>query len=107
MSQKIRRCITFFEKEGEDFIGDITISAQEFETIAEWLPPSEDDPLRYYVYILEGAVLERTRKLLIGRLPDEDHAYFLELVKKVPRTRASWVLAAGIGATRELIKIDK
>ena len=68
-----RRSIDFYEKEGEEFIGEFNISPIPLIYLLELVTPNEDDPLLYDSYLLHELQLAKINAILETQIE-----YFLD-----------------------------
>lgn len=74
---KVRRLITIFERDSEDFVDSVYLTNEEFESIRLWLDYDQSHPM-YDCYPITNSALTKTKHLLGDRLPEGRFEYLLE-----------------------------
>lgn len=78
MNKEITRCISIFQRVGDDFVGSVEITNSEFKNIRKLLGFNESQKM-YDSYLISGNTLKLIKDFLGERLPIGDYEYFLEV----------------------------
>ena len=71
----VTRSIDFYEKNGEEFLGQFDISQISLPFLLEIVSPNEDDPLLYDSYLLEKLQLDKINGMLKTPIEYSLHKY--------------------------------
>lgn len=74
---RLRRLITIFEKDGDDFVGELEISEVEFRMIASRLGYQRYEEM-YDCYPIDQSIINEINRSLGGRLAQGHYVYYLE-----------------------------
>ena len=74
---KVKRCVEFFEKEGDDLVYKIYLPSHlEVNDLSSWFDTS-DDPQMYYDYIIENKHVAFLEKLIAHPIDLDKYDCFL------------------------------
>ena len=79
---EIERCISFYEKDGESYIGDFNVDFLSFDFLSSLFKPPKNDPLLYDVYKINAKLALEIQKKIDFTFDFDKYDYFLECFQK-------------------------